>query len=149
MTGHATNEPIDFLVHSRERIAAAADIVWPHIAALEWMDAPKLVSIGGTPGVGERFEAYLDPARAHIAYYVVNAAIEPGVRRTLRIEGLDGVPMGFTTFELIANGAETIVLYDVYIRMALPEGQSRDDSLALAKQGGDEALRQLKALVEA
>lgn len=149
MTDTASNDKMDLLVHSRERIAATPAVIWPYIAALNWFSFPKLVPIAGQPGsVGERFAAYFDEALETVAYYAVNVELTAGCRRTLRIEGLDDVPMGFTTFELIPNGSETIVMYDVCVRAAPPEGLSSQDVLVQSERAGAETLLQLKNIIE-
>lgn len=148
MTDDKKPETIDLLVHSRERINAAPAVLWPYIVGMNWMEYPKLVPISGEPGqIGERFAGHFDEALEVAAYYVVNVELTPNRRRTMRIEGLDNIPMGFTTFELIPNGAETIAMYDVNLRAPLPEGMSAEEMLSVSRKGGDDALRLLKNVV--
>jgi len=146
VTDLTNSKIIDLLVHSRQRIAVPAETIWPHIAALAWMDSPRLVSVQGETGaIGERFEAYDGDV---LAFYAVNVELSEGVRRTMRIEDLEGSPLGFVSFELLHIENGTIVMYDVTVRAPLPQGTSGEDVLAGAKAGGEEALLRLKTLLE-
>lgn len=145
----SSSPTMDFLVHSKVRIAAPPDAIWPHLATFDWIESPFLVPMAGTPGqVGERFEAYADARRQVLLYHAVNVELVPGERRTMRMETLDGHWMGFVTFELLDLGAETMLGYDVYVRPPIPEGQTAEAALAQGRAGGDQSLLRLKALIE-
>lgn len=142
---------IDFLTHSKVRVKASPDAVWPRIVDLEgWRVRQKLVPIGGEPDqVGARFHAVAAEAPDTPLFEVENAEMVPQQRRTIRLTGLDGHFIGFATWELTPMGDETVVAYDVYCRDAmLAPGQSQAELLAMAGQMMDEGLKNLKAVVE-
>lgn len=152
MTDQPELAVIDFLTHSKVRVKAAPDMVWPRIVDLEgWRTSQTLVLIDGERGqVGARFHAVATEAPDTPLFEVVNAEMVPDQRRTIRLTGLDGHFIGFATWELTPAGEETIVAYDVYCRDAmLAPGQSQAEMLAMAGQVMDQGLRSLKAVVEA
>ena len=151
MTSPSPLATIDFLTHSKIKIAAGLAAIWPHILDIErWRDSQKLISVSGEPGrVGARFHAVSRDAPETPLFHVENVELVSEHRRTIRLEGLDGSFLGFATWELTPNGGETVVAYDVYCRGAmLPPGQSADDLLASAHRMMDEGLLRLKAIVE-
>jgi hypothetical protein len=142
---------IDFLTHSKIRIAADPSTIWPHIIDLDaWRRGQVLVPIGGEKGrLGERFSASSPDVLDVALFYVENVELIPETRRTIRLEGLDGSFMGFATWELTPLGGQTVVAYDVYTRgPMLQAGQSEKELLTEAQQIMDKGLSRLKAFIE-
>lgn len=142
---------IDFLTHSKVRIAAPPAAIWPHIVDVDaWKSTQRLVHTGGEPGaVGERFNAVASEAKDVALFKVENAEMVARERRTIRLEGLDGDFLGFATWEITPAGKDTIVAYDVYCRGAmLPPGTTQAELMKMSQGMMDEGLLRLKALVE-
>jgi hypothetical protein len=143
---------IDFLTHSRIRIAADPAAIWPIVidSKREGAEMP-LLSIEGEKGsVGERFKSVLATDPDTPLYFVTNAEVVPQSRRTIRLESVDGVFWGFATWTLTPHGDETELTYDVYCRYpGLPAGQSHADFMAGFQDVMDAGLARMKAIVEA
>lgn len=143
---------IDFLTHSKIRIAAGPAAIWRIVIdpKREGAEMP-LVSIEGEKGsVGERFKSVLATAPDTPLYFVTNAEVVPQSRRTIRLESVDGVFWGFATWTLSPHGGETELTYDVYCRYPrLPDGQSHADFMAGFQDVMDRSLERIKAMVEA
>lgn len=142
---------IDFLTHSKVLIAADATAIWPRIVDVNgWPSVQQLVHTGGEPGaLGEQFVAVASAAPDTPLFKVENVELVPLQRRTIRLESLEGVFIGFATWELTSRDYGTIVAYDVYCRSPmLPPGQSPADLMAMAQRLMNEGLEKLKAVVE-
>lgn len=151
MTKASPLTTIDFLTHSKVRIAAAAAAIWPHILNTDaWREGQRLIPIGGEPGhVGERFHAAAAETPETPHFFVENVELAPQRRRTIRMESLEGAFLGFSTWELTPGPGETVVAYDTYCRgPLLAPGRSAVELLANAQKVMDEGLQRLKAVVE-
>src|SRR5689334_13363992 len=103
--------PLDFLTHSRIAISAKPSAVWTAVMnPNELGGAQLLIPFEGEPDqVGGRFHA-ADRAAPDVPQYCVeNAEVVPEQRRTLRLDTLEGVFMGFATWTLTPDGPGTIL----------------------------------------
>lgn len=142
---------IDYLTHSKVRIAADAATLWPHIVDTSgWQHRQGLVHIGGEPGcVGEQFHAVASSNPEVPLFHVENVELISQRRRTIRLTDLDGIFLGFSTWELTQAGDDTIVAYDTYCRgPLLPPNQTRDELIANAQRSMDERILGLRTLIE-
>ena len=78
--------------------------------------------------------------------HLENVELEPGRRRTIRVNAPDGTFYGYSSWTLADSDDGTMVTYDVYCRYPMPAGTDRD---ALMADLGRTALANLKTVVEA
>jgi len=137
---------MDFVVHSAIFVDAPRDVVWPLIVDTNsWFDSQQTRSVGGPVGkVGERFHATAAGSNV-VALQLENVELEPGRRRTIRINAPDGTFVGFSSWALADSASGTAVTYDVYCRWPMPADTDRDAVLADASS---RALANLKVVLE-
>ena len=138
---------MDFVVHSAIHVNAPRDVVWPLIVDTNsWFEGQHTHSVGGPVGkVGERFHAKALGSDV-VALHLENVELEPGRRRTIRINSPDGTFAGFSSWTLADSAGGTAVTYDVYCRWPMPVDTDLDALLADASR---RALANLKVVVEA
>jgi hypothetical protein len=142
---------VDMISHHTVNIAAPEDRVWPWILEPNrWKQGPELKLLeGGAGNVGARFGAVLPADPTNILYHVAAVEVVPRVRRTLRLNALDGSLIGFSSWRLSGGEDTTIVDYDVYTQASLDLTVDAIATLCTQSDARFQAeLEALRALVE-
>ena len=142
---------IEIVTHSRVTITRSPSAIWPHIVEPgAWKQGAQLVR------QGDRIAAMGPDGTPR--FMADEAELEPEVRRTLRLTGLDGALLGWSMWYLEPIPGGTRVGYDVYSLIQVPLGDAGGSPEAAAElqrryqvisqQRFDAELEALKRLVE-
>lgn len=147
----ASEAPVDLslVTHNAVIIAAPAERIWPHIVEPDaWKAGAQLVPVEGAE---HRFQAVMPNDPDTPLFHVTNVEFDPPARRTIRLNALDGVLIGFATWELTPANGGTRVAYHVYSQQEAPPGSPAIDREAYVEDNRtrfQDELNALKALVE-
>ena len=147
----ASEAPVDLslVTHNAVTIAAPAERIWLYIVEPDaWKAGAQLVPVEGAE---DRFQAVMPNDPDTPLYHVRNVELDPPVRRTIRLNALDGALIGFATWELTPANGGTRVAYHVYSQQEAPPGFPAIDREAYLEDNRrrfQEELNSLKALVE-
>lgn len=157
----ASTTNADLVTHNDIAIEASPAEIWPQIVEPgAWKTGARLYSISGEKGkVGERFKAVMPDDPQKVAFYVTNIELIPQQRRTIRIGLTEDGLMGFAIWELVPQGAATLVRYDVYWQSPVATGKPNPTAtektaaaqawMGMNQRRFGEELATLKALLEA
>jgi uncharacterized protein YndB with AHSA1/START domain len=141
---------VDLVTHSEVLIDASPATIWPSILDTnDWHKHQTVVPVGGPSGeAGERFHSTPHGQPDLVLLNIEAVEVEPRKRRTIRIDMPGFGFIGFATWTLVERNSGTAVAYDVYCRHPVPVEAWNDGLMGQMRQGMDEGLLNLKALIE-
>ena len=135
----------DLVTHNSVLIQAESEKIWPLIVdPSSWKAGAQLIALDAA---GMKFKAVMPDAPDTALYHVYNVEFVPGKRRTMRLASLDNALMGYATWHLETVNNATLVTYDVYSYLAIPEEMKATYNEENYKRFQAE-LEKLKRLVE-
>ena len=109
----------DLVTHNSVLIQADAEKIWPLIVdPSSWKAGAQLIALDAA---GMKFKAVMPDAPDTALYQVYNVEFVRGKRRTMRLASLDNALMGYATWHLETVNNATLVTYDVYSYLAIPD----------------------------
>ena len=109
----------DLVTHNSVLIQTDAEKIWPLIVdPSSWKAGVQLIALDAA---GMKFKAVMPDAPDTPLYHLYNVEFVPGKRRTMRLASLDNALMGYATWRLETVNNATLVTYDVYSYLAIPE----------------------------
>ena len=135
----------DLVTHNSVLIQTDAEKIWPLIVdPSSWKAGVQLIALDAA---GMKFKAVMPDAPDTPLYHLYNVEFVPGKRRTMRLASLDNALMGYATWHLETVNNATLVTYDVYSYLAIPEEMKATYNEENYKRFQAE-LEKLKRLVE-
>ncbi len=143
-SGAEASRDLSLVTHNAVVIAAKPERIWPYIVDPDaWKAGARLVPVEGAE---HRFKAVMPDDPDTALFHVTNVEFDAPLRRTIRLNALDGALIGFATWELTPAADGTRVAYHVYTHQQMPAGQRPVDRAAYLQANYSRFQKELNAL---